>query len=299
MKRALGVAVACSLLCGPALAQLAEYGIEGIWTVSTRDAELRGSVSPDGKRMVWGSDRAGGPGGGDLWQARSEDKRWLDPQPLPFNTPALEAEPTFSADGRWLYFVSDRAGGAGGRDLYRVAVDGDGYGYGQPEWLGAAVNTDADEGSPLPSADGQWLLFASNGGHGQGGYDLKLARSAGGGLVLQGPVPGVNSGHDEFDAAWLDGGRALAFARGDAETGAVRVYLAACDGRQYAGATPWTLSFNTEGGYTRALVADPSRPGEGTVTGSARSPRAGKTDLYRIVLPTLRGQDGCLATHGS
>ena len=41
MKRALGVAVACSLLCGPALAQLAEYGIEGIWTVSTRDAELR------------------------------------------------------------------------------------------------------------------------------------------------------------------------------------------------------------------------------------------------------------------
>ena len=111
MKRALGVAVACSLLCGPALAQLAEYGIEGIWTVSTRDAELRGSVSPDGKRMVWGSDRGGGPGGGDLWQARSEDKRWLDPQPLPFNTPALEAEPTFSADGRWLYFVSDRAGG--------------------------------------------------------------------------------------------------------------------------------------------------------------------------------------------
>ena len=111
MKRALGVAVACSLLCGPALAQLAEYGIEGIWTVSTRDAELRGSVSPDGKRMVWGSDRAGGPGGGDLWQARSEDKRWLDPQPLPFNTPALEAEPTFSADGRWLYFVSDREDG--------------------------------------------------------------------------------------------------------------------------------------------------------------------------------------------
>ena len=34
-------------------------------------AELRGSVSPDGKRMVWGSDRAGGPGGGDLGHARS------------------------------------------------------------------------------------------------------------------------------------------------------------------------------------------------------------------------------------
>ena len=65
MKRALGVAVAFSLLPAPALAQLAEYGIEGIWTVSTRDAELRGSVSPDGRRIVWGSDRAGSRGGGD------------------------------------------------------------------------------------------------------------------------------------------------------------------------------------------------------------------------------------------
>jgi hypothetical protein len=294
MKHRMGIAVACSLLCGPALAQLAEYGIEGIWTVSTRDAELRGTVSPDGTRMVWGSDRAGGPGGGDLWQARNVDKRWLDPQPLPFNTPAEESEPTFSADGRWLYFVSDRDGGAGGRDLYRVAVSGDGYG--QPEWLGAAVNTDADEGAPLPSADGQWLLFASNGGHGQGGYDLKLARRSGGGFVLHGPVPGVNSGLDEFDAAWLDGGRALAFARGDAQAGTARVYVAICDGRQYAGAVPWTLSFNTEDGTTRAVVADPSRPGEGTVTGSARSPRAGKSDLYRIVLPTVRGADGCMPT---
>ncbi len=292
MRAQLRTALCLSLLLPATAVGLAEFGIEGLWTVSTRDDELRASVSPDGQWIVWGSDRAGGPGGGDLWQARRQDNRWVDPQPLPFNTPALEAEPAFSTDGRWLYFASDRDGGAGGRDLYRVAVDGETYG--RPQWLGAAVNTDADEGSPLPGADGHWLLFASNGGHGQGGYDLKLARSAGEGFVLHGPVPGVNTGHDEFDAAWLDGGRALAFARGDAETGAVRIHVAACDGRQYAGATPWTLSFNTAEGHTRALVADPSRPGEGTVSGSARSPRAGKRDIYRIVLPSVRGQDGCL-----
>ena len=45
--------------------------------MTARDAELRGSVAPDGKRMVWGSDRTGGPGGGDLWLARNEDGRWL------------------------------------------------------------------------------------------------------------------------------------------------------------------------------------------------------------------------------
>lgn len=295
MKRALGVAVACSLLCGPALAQLAEYGIEGIWTVSTRDAELRGSVAPDGRTMVWGSDRAGGPGGGDLWQARNEDGRWLDPQPLAINTPALEAEPMFSADGRWLYFVSDRAGGAGGRDIYRAAVGADG-GFGAPQRLGERINTRSDERSPTPSADGRTLVFSSDRRGGAGGLDLYRAAIEGDAAPT--PVPGVNTNADEIDAAWLDGGRALLFSRGDEAAGTARLLVAACDGRQYAGAKPWTLSFNTEGGYTRAPVADPSRPGEGTVTGSARSPKAGKSDLYRIVLPTVRGQDGCLAGQG-
>ena len=295
MKRALGVAVACSLLSAPALAQLAEYGIEGIWTVSTRDAELRGSVAPDGKRMVWGSDRAGGPGGGDLWLARNEDGRWLDPQPLPFNTPALEAEPMFSADGRWLYFVSDRAGGAGGRDLYRVAVGGDG-GFGAPERLRDGINTRADERSPTPAADGHAVLFSSDRRGGAGGHDLYLA-SLEGDAAPQ-PVPGVNSAADEIDGAWLDGGRALLFSRGDEAAGSARLYVASCNGRAYIGAQPWALSFNTEGGYTRAPVADPSRPPEGTVTGSARSPKAGKSDIYRIVLPTVRGQDGCMAARG-
>ncbi|UWX04111.1 PD40 domain-containing protein [Pseudoxanthomonas sp. NC8] len=295
MKRARGVAVACSLLSAPALAQLAEYGIEGIWTVSTRDAELRGSVAPDGKRMVWGSDRAGGPGGGDLWQARNENGRWLDPQPLPFNTAALEAEPMFSADGRWLYFVSDRTGGAGGRDLYRVAV-GDGGGFGTPQRLRDGINTRGNERSPTPAADGQGLLFSSDRRGGAGGYDLYRASLQG--AMAATPLPGVNTTADEIDAAWLDGGRALLFSRGDEAAGIARLYVAACDGSGYAGSVPWTLSFNTGDGYTRAPVADPSRPGEGTVTGSARSPGAGKSDLYRIVLPTRRGGDGCLPPAG-
>ena len=295
MKRALGVAVAFSLLPGPALAQLAEYGIEGIWTVSTRDAELRGSVSPDGQRIVWGSDRPGGRGGGDLWQARNQDKRWVDPEPLPFNTAGLEAEPSFSPDGRWLYFVSDREGGAGGRDLYRVAVRSDG-GFGTPQRLRDGINTRGQERSPTPSADGRGLVFASDRRGGAGGYDLYRAALEGDAAPV--PVAGINTAADEVDAAWLDGGRALLFSRGEEAAGSARLYVAACDGEAYAGAEPWTLSFNTDGGYTRAPVADPSRPAEGTVTGSARSPKAGKTDIYRIVLPTVRGQDGCQPASG-
>ena len=288
MKRRLGVAFACSLLCGPAMAQLAEYGLEGIWTVSTRDAELRGTVAPDGQRIVWGSDRAGGPGGGDLWQARLDGKRWVDPQPLPFNTAAAEIEPMFSADGRWLYFASDRPGGAGGHDLYRVEVRSDGFG--EPERLRDGINGRADERSPAPVAGGS-LLFSSDRRGGVGGFDLYHASLQGDAAVV--PVPGVNTRADEVDIALLDGGRAAMFSRGE-DGGAMRVYVATCDGSRFADANPWTLSFNTETGHTRAPVVDPSRPKEGTVTGSALSPKAGRSDIYRIVLPTVRGQDGCL-----
>lgn len=296
MKRRLAAAAFVgSLLSAAALAQLSEYGIEGLWVVSTRDAELRGSVSPDGQRIVWGSpDRAGGPGGGDLWQAWLHDKRWTDPQPLPFNTPASEAEPMFSADGRWLYFASDRGGGQGGHDLYRVAVQADG-GFGAPENLGPAVNGRGDERSPTPGADGRWLAFASNGRRGEGGYDLFVARAGDAGFGDVRPLPGVNTAADEIDSAWLDEGRALLFSRSAKAGGdTAQVFVAACDGRAYAGAQPWTLSFNTADGTTRAPVVDASRPAEIVVTGSARAPRAGQGDLYRTVTPKAQGKPGCL-----
>src|SRR5690606_6494442 len=78
------------------------------------------------------SDRAGGAGGMDLWIARRDGIRWVDPRPLPFNTPGTETEPAFSPDGRWLYFASERKGGRGGLDLYRVAFDGQRWGAPEP-----------------------------------------------------------------------------------------------------------------------------------------------------------------------
>ncbi len=116
---ALPLALAASLLCAPPAFALSEFGIEGMGVVSTKADETRASVSPDGRRIVWASpDRAGGPGGGDLWQATLRDGRWVEPQPLPapLNSPAADGDPFFSADGHWLYFASDRAGGHGGSD---------------------------------------------------------------------------------------------------------------------------------------------------------------------------------------
>ena len=287
-------ALAASLLFASlaATAQLAEYGIEGMGVVSTRDNEVRASVSADGQRIVWGStDRAGG---WDLWQARLQDKRWSQPQPLAINTPAKEFDPLLSADGKWLYFFSDRNGGQGGDDLYRAAVQADG-GFGTPENLGAGVNSKGDEWAPTTSADGGALLFASDGLGGQGGHDLFIARWNGQAFADPQPVPGVNTKVDEFDAAWIDGGKALMFARSeDVESKPIRLQVAHCDGKGYADIAPWKLSFNTAEGTTLGPVVDVSRPNELLVTGSAPSPRAGKLDIYRALAPASHGKPGCL-----
>ena len=295
MKRRFAIAaLACSLLPAVVVAQLAEFGIEGMGVVSTRDTEVRASVSADGRRIVWGStDRAGGAGGWDLWQARLQDRRWTDPQPLAINSTANDFDPLLSADGKWLYFFSNREGGQGGDDLHRAAVLADGS-FGTPENLGPGVNGKGDEWAPTPSADGRLLLFASDGFGGVGGHDLFVAHWNGKAFVDPRPVPGVNTKADEFDAAWIDGGKAIVFARSDdVENKPIQLQVAHCDGKAYADIAPWTLSFNTADGATLGPVQDVSRPNELLLTGSAPSPKAGKLDIYRALAPASHGKPGC------
>lgn len=288
------LALGAYAVSGPAAAFISEFGIEGMGVVSTRASEIRGSVTPDGQRIVWGStDREGGAGGWDLWQATLKDGRWQDAQPLPINTKANDFDPLFSADGRWLYFFSNRPGGVGGDDLYRVAVLAGG-GFGKPENLGPGVNSRGDEWAPTPSRDGQHLLFASDGFGGAGRHDLFVARWDGRGFVQPQPVPGVNTKADEFDAAWLGDGKSLVFARSaDAAAQPIQLLLAHCDGSRYAQVAPMKLSFNTADGTTLGPALDWNKPAELVVTGSAKAPRAGKMDIYRMKAPSTEGKAGC------
>ena len=278
-----------------AAATLQPFGIEGMGVVSTPESEVRATVSPDGQRIAWGStSRKGGPGGWDLWVAQRRDGRWSDPRPLPVNSPANDFDPLFGADGRWLYFFSNREGGFGGDDLYRAEVLAGG-GFGPVQNLGPGVNGRGDEWAPTPSRDGRRLLFASDGHGGAGRHDLLVARWDGRAFVDPRPVPGVNTAADEFDAAWLDDGRALVFARSDdVDQAPIRLLLAQCDGRVYADPRPLDLAFNTADGYTLGPVVDASKPGELLVSGSAQAPRAGRMDIYRMRAPTATGQEGCL-----
>jgi len=291
---ALPLALAASLLCAPSAFALSEFGIEGMGVVSTQADETRASVSADGRRIVWASpDRAGGPGGGDLWQATLRDGRWIEPQPLPapINSPDADTDPFFSADVQWLYFASDRAGGHGGSDLYRAPVLADGR-YGPPQNLGAAVNSRGDERAPTLSLDGTRLLFASDGHGGAGGMDLFAARLQGQVFGQLQALYGINSSDDETDAAWLGDGRALVFARARKPQGA-QLLLAQCAGGHYVQPQPLVLSFNGADSDTRGAVLDVSKPSELLLVGSARAPRAGKRDVYRMKAPTASGSDDC------
>jgi len=131
-------------------------------------------ISPDGKYLFFtGCNRPDGLGSCDIYVSRREGERWGTPHNLgsPINGRGWEAQPTLGADGRTLYFVSNRRGGQGGYDIWKSTLQGNGQ-WGEPQNLGPAINTPYDESSPYIHADNRTLYFASNGWPGFGDKDI-------------------------------------------------------------------------------------------------------------------------------
>jgi outer membrane protein OmpA-like peptidoglycan-associated protein/tetratricopeptide (TPR) repeat protein len=106
-----------------------------------------------------------------LYKATKSGDKWGKVTLLPFNNKNFStANPSLSRDGKTLYFSSNRPGGQGGVDIWKVSVNGDSFG--EPENLGKGINTEGDESFPFISDDSKTLYFASNGQLGLGGYDV-------------------------------------------------------------------------------------------------------------------------------
>jgi len=110
--------------------------------------------------------------GGDLYIVDKKGSTWLEPVRLgkEINTEFQEASACFSPDGKTLFFSSNRPGGLGGKDLYRVKRLPNGQ-WSLPKNLGGTINTPFDEDSPFMTED-EVLYFASSGHSTMGGYDL-------------------------------------------------------------------------------------------------------------------------------
>jgi outer membrane protein OmpA-like peptidoglycan-associated protein len=87
------------------------------------------------------------------------------------NSDKWDSQPSISADGSTIYFVSDRPGGYGQTDLYVVKRNPFGD-WAVPMNLGSVVNTPFHEYSPFISPDGKTLYYSSFGHPGFGDLDL-------------------------------------------------------------------------------------------------------------------------------
>jgi tetratricopeptide (TPR) repeat protein len=87
------------------------------------------------------------------------------------NTKYWETHCTVTPDGQQMYFSSDRPGGFGKRDIYRIVRLPNGA-WSEPVNLGPNVNTAEDEDSPFIAVDNKTLYFSSNGFTSMGEFDV-------------------------------------------------------------------------------------------------------------------------------
>lgn len=150
----------------------------GIWgepksisdKINTSGHEATIGLSVDGQQLLIYS--AQDDPQGDIYYSKLEGSEWTAPVAFEaLNSKASETHACFSADGKTIYFTSNRKGGFGGFDIYRVTQlpNGD---WSKPLNLGSKINTKYDDRAPFIHPDGVSLFFSSNGHETMGGYDI-------------------------------------------------------------------------------------------------------------------------------
>lgn len=142
--------------------------------INTNGNEGAQTITADGRLFFFtGCDRQDGFGSCDIYYSFKRGNRWMMPRNLgrPVNTSHWESQPSVSADGRTLFFVSNRPGGYGKMDIWVTQVDSAGQ-WSRPKNVGNAINTEEDDQTPFIHADGRTFYFSSTGRGGMGGADL-------------------------------------------------------------------------------------------------------------------------------
>jgi outer membrane protein OmpA-like peptidoglycan-associated protein/tetratricopeptide (TPR) repeat protein len=152
---------------------------EGDWTTPTRlefcvDSlnEATISVSSDERRIYVYQDITGD---GDIYYSDiQENDRFGDIAKLQHgevNTEYWETHCTITPDGQNMYFASNRPGGYGGRDIYRIVKLPNGE-WSKAQNMGPEINTPNDEDSPFIAVNNKTLYYSSNGETSMGGFDV-------------------------------------------------------------------------------------------------------------------------------
>lgn len=136
--------------------------------VSTPFWESQPCFSADGETLYFVSNRPGGKGQNDVWQAKIEGWR-SDGSPIfgtpvnlgdSINTAGDEASPFIHPDGRTLYYSSDGWPAVGQQDIFVSRMGDDGK-WGKPRNIGYPINTAHDDNGLIVNTDGTKAYYSS------------------------------------------------------------------------------------------------------------------------------------------
>jgi OmpA-OmpF porin, OOP family len=163
--------------------QLVNGGLQNIEPVIMEGSDVSlnqgaGSLSADGNHLYftqWKKDNSQAHSA--IYYSTKKESGWGQPQLLSsVNQQGYNSQQPFcSADGKFLFFASDRKGGMGGFDIWYAPLQADGT-TGEPVNAGAVINTAGNEQAPFYHTASQTLVFASDRMPGMGGYDLFAAK---------------------------------------------------------------------------------------------------------------------------
>ncbi len=161
------------------LTDINSYGNEGAPTLSA-DGNIMFFASCSDEFGDYGGQDRKGYGSCDIFYSQKINGRWSKPRNggSLINSKNWETQPSFSSDGKTLYFIKGYTGrgpSAKDVDIYMSEIGDDGK-FKQPIKLNSNVNSAGEEESVFIHPDNMTLYFASNGHPGLGGTDLFMSK---------------------------------------------------------------------------------------------------------------------------